>query len=250
MIERDFVSRKKTEFQIQEFISESLKGVGLSHTKIQRTPLGEKIIIFASRPGLIIGGGGTNIKKLTKALKKKFNLENPQIEISEVENVNIIASVVAERIASALEKFGTMRFKGVGHKAMADVLNAGGKGIEILISGKIPSARARTWRFYQGYIKKCGNVAVTEVDTAYKVANLKSGIVGIKVSIMPPDVRLPDDIRFKDSVPDTKVEEVSGEEAVKVEEEIQSNASDNVQGTEEKPKKERKPRKKKAENEN
>lgn len=250
MIERDFISRKKTEFQIQEFVAENLKGVGLSHTKIQRTPLGEKIIIYASRPGLIIGGGGSNIKKLTKALKKKFNLENPQIEISEVENVNLIASVVAERIASALEKFGTMRFKGVGHKAMADVLNAGGKGIEILISGKIPSARARRWRFYQGYIKKCGNVAVTEVDVAYRNANLKSGIVGIKVSIMPPDVRLPDDVRFKEVVAEKVVEETKPVvEELNVEEEPVQEAGAEA-AAEEKPKKEKKARKKKVENEN
>ncbi|HHI04080.1 MAG TPA: 30S ribosomal protein S3 [Candidatus Woesearchaeota archaeon] len=216
MIERSIVSRKKVEFQIQEFIKDSLKGVGLSHSKIQRTPLGEKIIVYASRPGLVIGGGGANIKKLTKQLKKKFGLENPQIEISEVENVNLVASIVAERIASALEKYGTMRFKGIGHKAMADVLASGAKGVEILISGKIPSARARTWRFYQGYIKKCGNAALTLVDTAYTIANLKSGIVGIKVSIMPPDVRLPDEIKFIEE----QIEEVPPAEASNLNEEI------------------------------
>jgi len=221
MIEREIVSRKKVEFQIQEFLKESLKGVGLSHSKIQRTPLGEKITVYASRPGLVIGGGGANIKKLTKQLKKKFGLENPQIEISEVENINLIASIVAERIASALERFGTMRFKGVGHKAMADVLGSGAKGVEILISGKIPSARARTWRFYQGYIKKCGNAALTLVDTAYSTANLKSGIVGIKVSIMPPNVRLPDEIKFID-FEDEKIEEVSPGEAEDLKEEIKA----------------------------
>lgn len=217
MIERDFVSRKKTEHQIQEFIRDSLRGVGLSHSKIQRTPLGEKIIIYASRPGLVIGGGGSNIKKLTKRLKKEFGLENPQIEISEIKDVNLISAVVAERIATALEKYGTMRFKGIGHKAMADVLNSGAKGVEILISGKIPSARARTWRFYQGYLKKCGNAAITLVDTAYATAKLKSGVVGIKVSIMPPNVRLPDDIRYMDA---EVVEEVEGEEAAEIKEEI------------------------------
>ena len=221
MIEREIVSRKKVEFQIQEFIKQSLKGAGLSHSKIQRTPLGEKITVYASRPGLVIGGGGANIKKLTKQLKKKFGLENPQIEISEVENVNLVASIVAERIASALEKYGTMRFKGTGHKAMADVLASGAKGVEILISGKIPSARARTWRFYQGYIKKCGNAAVTLVDTAYAIANLKSGIVGIKVSIMPPGVRLPDEIKFID-FEDEKIEEVSPGEAEDLKEEIKA----------------------------
>ncbi|MBN2368550.1 30S ribosomal protein S3 [Candidatus Woesearchaeota archaeon] len=224
MIERDFVSRKKKEFQIQEFIRANLRGVGLSHSKIQRTPLGEKIVIHASRPGLIIGGGGTNIKKLTKELKKKFGLENPQIEISELENVNLVASAVAERIAVAMEKYGTMRFKAIGHKAMADVLNSGAKGIEILISGKIPSARARTWRFYQGYIKKCGNAATTIVDIAYEIANLKSGIVGIKVSIMPPDVRLPDDIQLADFEEATE-EMVNEEESKEIEAEIAENTT-------------------------
>jgi len=112
-----------------------------------------------------------------------------------------------------------MRFKGIGHKAMTDVLNAGGIGIEILISGKIPSARARTWRFYQGYLKKCGNAAIEMVDTAYTIAKLKSGIVGIKVSIMPPDVRLPDDIRFIDQ---KTIEEVRPTEAEKIKTEIEN----------------------------
>jgi len=223
MIERDFVSRKKKEFQIEEFVSESLSSVGLSHTKIQRTPLGEKIIIYASRPGLIIGGGGSNIKKLTKQLKKKFDLENPQIEISEVGNTNLIASVVAEKIKSSLERYGTMRFKGVGHKVMSDVLGAGAKGVEILISGKIPSSRARTWRFYQGYLKKCGDVALSQVDVAYAIAKMKSGVVGIKVSIMPSDVRLPDDIRLI-SADEFTQEVVEESEAEKITKEIVENA--------------------------
>jgi len=220
MIEREFVSRQKKEYQVQEFIKENLRGVGLSHSRIQRTPLGEKIIIYASRPGLIIGSGGSNIKKLTSQLKKKFDLENPQIEISEIQNVNLVASVVAEKIATTLEKYGTMRFKGIGHKAMEDVISAGGRGIESLISGKIPGASAKTWRFYQGYLKKCGDAAVSIVDTAYAVANLKSGIVGIKVSIMPPNVKLPDSIEFKQ---DATMEEVPVEESKQVEEEIKEN---------------------------
>ena len=225
MIERDFVSRKKKEYQIQEFIKTSLRGVGLSHTKIQRTPLGEKIIISASRPGLIIGSGGSNIKKLTTQLKNEFGLENPQIEINEIQNTSLVAAVIAEKIAITLEKYGTMRFKGVGHKSMQEVLNSGARGIEILISGKIPSARARTWRFYQGYIKKCGHAAVTIVDTAYAIANLKSGIVGVKVSIMPPNVRLPDDVRYIET-PDPVVEELSEEESKKVEKEIKETAKE------------------------
>ena len=196
MIERDFVKQKKREFQIQEFVVKSLNNVGHSKTKMQRTPLGEKIIIYASRPGLVVGREGSNIKKLTQDLKKKYKLENPQIEISEVENINLDANIVAERIASSLERFGLNKFKGIGHKVMTDVMGAGALGIEITISGKVPSSRAKTWRFYQGYLKKCGDIALTGVDTSYAIAKMKSGIVGIQVRIMPPETKLPDDIKL------------------------------------------------------
>src|SRR3989344_2069568 len=163
MIERKFVASNIKEFQVTEYISETLKNVGHSHTKIQKTPLGEKIIIMASRPGLIVGRKGENIKKLTKTLKTKFKFENPQIEIKEVDNIYLDAQIVAERISSTLERFGSGNFKGIGHKTMADVIKAGGRGIEIIMSGKIPGARAKSWRFYQGYLKKCGDIAVAGV---------------------------------------------------------------------------------------
>lgn len=197
MIERKFVKEKFKEYQVQEYISKTLKNVGHSHTKLVRTPLGEKIIIFASRPGLVVGRKGENIKKLTMTLKKKFSLENPQIEISEVEQPLIDAQIVAERIASTLERFGIQKFKAVGHKTMSDVINAGAIGIEIIISGKVPSSRAKSWRFYSGYLKKSGSIAITGIRSANASAQLKTGTVGVKVRILPPDVMLPDDIELK-----------------------------------------------------
>ncbi|MEK6968011.1 MAG: 30S ribosomal protein S3 [Nanoarchaeota archaeon] len=194
MIEREFVKAKIKEYQIQEFISDTLKNVGHSHTKVQKTPLGEKIIVYTSRPGLIVGRKGQNITKLTKTLKKKFNLENPQIEISEVQYPSLDARIVAERIASSLEKFGSKRFKGILHKSMEDTLASGALGIEIILSGKVPSARAKSWRIFGGYMKKCGNVAQTQVLKAQARALIKSGVIGIKVMIMPKDVILPDHI--------------------------------------------------------
>lgn len=211
MIEKKFITENIREFEIEEFISKSLKNVGHSHTKVKRTPLGEKIIIHASHPGLIVGRKGENIKELTSTLKKRFKLENPEIEINEVENPNLDANIVAEKIASALERFGTQRFKGIGHKAMSDVMNAGALGIEIVISGKIPSARARSWRFYQGYLKKCGDISIMDVLSAKASAQLKTGIVGIKVKIMPPDISLPDSIELRDEAEEI-IEEVTAED--------------------------------------
>jgi ribosomal protein S3 len=79
-----------------------------------------------------------------------------------------------------------------------------------LISGKVPSSRAKSWRFYQGYLKKCGDIALVGVKRSYKIARLKTGVVGIKVSLMPPDIRLPDDIKLL-SEKEEVIEEVTKE---------------------------------------
>jgi small subunit ribosomal protein S3 len=208
MIERKFVAENLREFQIEEYLRSVLGKAGLSYIKMQRTPLGEKILICASRPGIIVGKSGSNIAKLTKELKEKFHLENPQIELLEAENPMMDANIVAESIANSLERFGTARFKGIGHKAMSDIMNSGARGVEILISGKVPSSRAKTWRFYMGYLKKSGDVAVSGVNTAYSQAKLKTGIVGVQVRIMPSTTKLPDDINL-DDVPVAVVEDVT-----------------------------------------
>jgi small subunit ribosomal protein S3 len=213
MIERKFVSENVKELRIKEFVAASLSKVGLSDVKVQRSPLGEKIIVKASRPGLVVGRAGANIQKLTKDLKEKFELENPQIEIEEIKDVYLDPAIVAEGIAGTLERFGTKQFKSAGHKSMANVMESGAMGIEILISGKIPSQRAKTWRFYQGYLKKCGDVAITSVKTAFATANLKTGAVGIKVSIMPGDTKLPDRVEMLEK-PLTVVEEIAADGTV------------------------------------
>lgn len=244
MIERKIVAQKMKEFQIQEFISQSLHNTGQSHTKVQRTPMGEKIVVYTSRPGLIVGKSGQNIKKLTQTIRKKFELENPQIEIAEVENVNLDAQIVAERIAQSLERFGSARFKGVAHQVMQDVLGAGALGVEVVISGKVPSARAKSWRFNQGYLKKCGDIAVSKVLKAYATAKLKSGVIGIKVRIMPPDIVLPDKLTIVENSEEPAATDAEKTEKTKSAQK-QEPAADAEKPKEEKEKK--KPRRKKKE---
>ncbi len=210
MIERTFIAQRTREYFLRKFVEEKLGNVGISSITLKKIPLGEKIVINTSRPSLIVGSKGANIRSLTRTLKEKFNLENPQIEINEVKNVFLDADVVAERIVSSLERFGAARFKGVGHKMMENVMNAGALGVEIIVSGKVPSARAKSWRFYTGYLKKCGDVALS-VRTSKKAALLKSGIIGIRVSIMPPDIVLPDRTRILDE-PEQIIEEIKKEE--------------------------------------
>jgi small subunit ribosomal protein S3 len=235
MIERKFVSQNMKEFLVKDYLFRELSRVGMSNVTLHRTPLGEKIVISAARPGLIVGKGGGNISRLTRELKEKFSLENPQIEIEEVRDPRGDAAITAEMIANSLERFGSARFKGVGHKALGDVIDSGALGVEILISGKIPSSRARTWRFYQGYLKKCGDVSITGVDRAMQAAKLKTGIIGVQVKIMPGTTVLPDKVSVKPA-------EAGGQEAAAA----GSRASGTEAKAEEKKQAREKPERKKA----
>ncbi len=198
MIEKKILSKKMKEFEIEEYISRIIDKPGYSHTEIQRTPLGEKIIMHTSKPGLIVGRGGENIRMLTEVLKKKFNMENPQIEVAEIENPNPNPQTVARYIIHTFERFGPKRFKFVGHKVLQSIIDAGAIGAEIVISGRgLPGRRAKTWRFFEGHLKKSGDISENYIKRGFSVARLKSGSVGVKVSILTPDIILPDKIVFR-----------------------------------------------------
>jgi small subunit ribosomal protein S3 len=197
MIEKKFVAEKMKEFLVNQYLFSEMGPGKYSSFEIKRTPLGEKIIIYTSRPGIIVGKKGENIKKLTKVLKTKFKMENPQIEVSEISLPNLDAQTMAEQIVTVMERFGPKRFKSTGYKTLQKIIDAGAMGAEIIISGRgLPGSRAKSWRFYAGYLKKSGDIAMSKMDYGLCVANLKSGSVGVKVKILPPHVILPDKIKF------------------------------------------------------
>ena len=201
MIERQIVAQKLKVKQIEDFVFSFLGKLSCSHIKMQRTPLGEKISVHTSRPGLIVGKKGANIKILTDKLKTQFNMENPQLEVIEIQDPYIDAASVARSLISGFERFGAKRFKAMAYHALETSMRAGVRGIEIVISGRgVPGERAKSWRFSAGYLKKSGDISANYMDRCNESCNLRSGTVGIKVSILPPSVVLPDDVTFKTKV--------------------------------------------------
>jgi small subunit ribosomal protein S3 len=212
MEEKKFVKLKKEEYSIKEYVKKNLGRGKSSAIIIEYTPVGEKIIIETSRPGFIIGKKGERINELTSNLKKKFKLENPVIEIKEIENPDFDASGIAEEISIFLERFGSMRFKEISYKTLTRIKRAGALGAEIQVSGKLPSARAKSWRFTFGYLKKTGDT-VKAVNKAQTVANTPSGTVGVKISILPPKADIHDRIEINQEVLDRiKLENIKEEE--------------------------------------
>lgn len=108
-VEKHFVKEGIKEAEIEEFLKEKFDKAGYSHIEIQRTPLGTRIIVYADRPGLVIGKYGSRVKELTEEVQKKFGLENPMLDVKEIDNPLLDAQVVASKITKALEKGGILQ---------------------------------------------------------------------------------------------------------------------------------------------
>lgn len=199
MEERNIIEFKKKEFEVKEYVKSILEKGKISKIRIEYTPIGEKIIISTHKPGLIIGRRGERVEELTKTLKIKFKFENPVIEIEEIKKPELDAQIIADEIALALEKIGALKFKVIAYKTLQKIMNARALGAEIVLSGKLPGARAKTWRFAQGFLKKVGNSAKV-VERAKSIAQTKPGIIGVKVSILPPDAVLSDKINVNEEI--------------------------------------------------
>ncbi len=197
MEEKNVIKFKKDEFSIREYIKKSLGKGRVSRVKIEYSPVGEKIIISTSKPGLIIGRGGEKINELTSILKNKFNLENPYIEINEIRIPEFDAQLMADEIALSIERMGPLKFKVISYRTLKRIMEAGALGTEIRLSGKLPGSRAKQWRFSQGYLKKTGDPAKV-VDRAQALAQTKPGTVGVKVSILSPEAILTDQISINE----------------------------------------------------
>ncbi|UZE93634.1 MAG: 30S ribosomal protein S3 [Candidatus Pacearchaeota archaeon] len=217
MIKKKFIEAKKQEFEIKEFIKTQLGKGRVSDIKIERTPVGEKIVIITSRPGLVIGRGGEIIQKVNTSLKKRFKLENPQIEVSEIQEAIFDAQTVADQIALSLERFGPLSFKLIAYRELDGISKAGALGAEIRLSGRLPSERSRSWRFAFGYLSKTGAIADIIVNRAQAKAFTRPGVVGVKVAIVPRDAKIPDKISISKKI----IEEEIKEKLKKAEEEAE-----------------------------
>jgi small subunit ribosomal protein S3 len=203
--ERKFVKENTNRSLIKKFLLKEIEGAGFGGMNIQRTPIGTRVNILVERPGMVIGKGGAKIKELTENIQTRFNVDNPQIEIQEAgASASVNAQIMAEKLAEALER--GWHFRRAGHSTVRRIMNAGAKGCQIIISGKLTGARHRTEKFTQGHVKYCGEVAKEVMDEGFATAKLKAGVLGVKIRIMKPDSKLPDEIKLKISEKEIKVE--------------------------------------------
>jgi small subunit ribosomal protein S3 len=204
--ERTFIRENTKRILIKEYLLKKIEGAGFGGMNIQRTPMGTRINILVERPGMVIGKGGHKIKELTEDIKENFKVDNPQIEIEEAGGrASLNAQIMAEKLAEALER--GWHFRRAGHSTVRRIMDAGAKGVQVIIAGKLTGARHRTEKFTEGHVKYCGETARQVMDDGYAIAKLKPGVLGVKVRIMKPNIKLPDEITIKT----TKTEDIKDE---------------------------------------
>jgi small subunit ribosomal protein S3 len=199
---KHFIDESIKKTQIDEFLQRELERAGYGGVAITKTPLGTHIVVYAMRPGVVIGRGGETIRDLASMLEKQFELPNPQISVAEIEVPELNAYVIGSRIASALRR--GVHYRRAGYWALNQTIEAGALGVEIIISGKLRGRRAKYEKFRSGYLPKSGEPPLQYMRKAELHVQLKSGILGVRVQIMPPEAVFPDKISILPSKPEEK----------------------------------------------
>jgi small subunit ribosomal protein S3 len=167
--------------ELDEFLSETLRDAGYGRVDVQKTPIGTRITLSVTRPGLVIGRKGTGIKDLTSKLEQKFGLSNPQISVTELETPELNPKIMCNRIAQLIER-GTA-FRRAAIWTNNTIMNAGALGVEITVAGKLRSERAHFEKHAAGLVPKSGDVANKVVRYGVTHVLTKMGLMGIQLKI-------------------------------------------------------------------
>jgi len=198
-IHKYFVKENARRAEIDEFLSQELKRAGYSKVEMNKTPLGTRVVVYAAKPGLVIGRRGQSIRDLTAVLEQQFGVQNPQISVATLEAPELDPKVVASQIAMALQR--GIHFRRAAYWALQRTIEAGALGVEISIRGKLTTDRARYEKYKAGYLPSVGEAIDRIVRFAVVDTQLKQGLFGIRVRLMPPNVSLPDRPVIRDVAP-------------------------------------------------
>lgn len=178
---KDVMKNTYRNMEIDEFLRSELKDAGYGGVEIQKTPVGARITVFVTRPGLVIGRKGTGIKDLMAKIEQKFGFPNPQISVLEVTNPELNPNIMCNRIAQLIER-GTA-FRRASMWALNTIMSQGALGVEVTISGKLRTERAHFEKHTVGVVPKSGDVAGKIVQTGVSSVLTKMGLMGIQLRI-------------------------------------------------------------------
>jgi small subunit ribosomal protein S3 len=170
---------------LNDYLKKSVKDAGFSNVDISKTPMGTRITLFVTRPGIVIGRKGVGIRELTEILEKKFGLKNPQISVEEVKKPELSPSVMCNRMAAHIER-GTA-FRRATFWTLQQIMESGAMGVQITISGKLRGDRSAFEKHTQGILPRAGEHAKNIVDEDVVHVKTPMGLIGIRIRIAQKD---------------------------------------------------------------
>jgi small subunit ribosomal protein S3 len=195
---RHFVNRNVERNLVREYLLKETERAGFGGLHFERAfdnqAICTKVTLQAERVGMVIGRRGKVINELQRRIQDDFNLENPKLQVEEIDRPALNAQVMASKLASALER--GWYFRRAGHSTVLNIVEAGAKGCLIILSGKLTGSRHRTEKFLKGHIKFCGEIAITHMDIGFATAVKKLGTIGCTVAIMKPGAKLPHEVEI------------------------------------------------------
>ncbi|MFH1181062.1 MAG: 30S ribosomal protein S3 [bacterium] len=185
---KNFPKMLEEDFEIRKIIGKKTAKLAVEKIEIERFPEKLSVIIFSARPGLLIGRGGEGIEELKKVLASKIFLKKPKselkIEIKEVKNPWMSASLVAQGVAAQIEK--RMPFRRILKQSAEKVMSAKAQGVRIEIAGRLNGAEiARREWLMRGRMPR--QTIRAEIDYCQTQAFCTYGVIGIKVWIYKGD---------------------------------------------------------------
>lgn len=170
--------------ELNEFFQRELAEEGYSGVEVRKTPVKTEVVVRAAHTQAVLGENGRRIRELTSLIEKRFNIRPGQVAI--------YAERVSQRGLSAVAQCESLRYKLLNGLAIRRaaygvvrfVMESGAKGVEVVISGKLRAARAKSMKFQDGFMIHSGQPVRDFIDVATRHVLLRQGTLGIKVKIM------------------------------------------------------------------
>ena len=190
-IERKFINKSISDYKVRAFIRKEMDRAGVSQVILQKTPMATRIIIYVRRPGVVVGKKGSSIKDLCEKLTTRFGVDNPQLDVIEVEKPSLDATLMAEKVGRQIEIRGNI--KQIMRMALKEIMEAGAVGAEVRLAGKVvgKGGKAKAMKISAGHLKKSGEPVFLIPQGRY-TCFLKAGTIGVQVKIAAPNVKYPD----------------------------------------------------------
>ena len=185
---KEYTKLLHEDLKIKKYVEKKLKNASISKINIERAAKKLRLSIYSSKPGIIIGKKGADIESLKNDIAKMSNLE-VFLDIKEIRKPEVEAKLVAENIASQLEK--RISFRRAMKKAVQSAMRLGAKGVKVVCSGRLGGAEiARTEKYHEGSVPL--HTLRGDIDYSTAEAETTYGICGIKVWINKGEILLKD----------------------------------------------------------